>query len=389
MTPTPASPPDKTRSAAKRSVFVGAAALIMFISAIFGFYWFHSSAPIKTVIKLERIHLDRNAVRASGLVQMTPLSLDIERLAILSDEFVEKALDQSAPARSQDQTTGAQLLASLDDDDERDGRNDLSRQVLRYLRVDVGPNSNELLITFPRRIMPDDRSGIDVVNTIIDHYVDLRNRERKRQKDQVLIWADGKLAYWRDTMARLNAEKDDAIATTNRTAPAGQTEIGRLLTLFANATRSAQDEALKKIQGAVDGSSDQQRTPLINSLEQDFATLGHDVERWETIATVVNQPTSSNAADLRRTEMELEIFKEELDMLISSGMLDKPAASVMQKASAVSPISLFQWAVAIPTSAAVSIILAILFALIVFRRSSSQKAESSMLNDPYWPMKRQ
>ena len=227
MTPTPGSPPDKTRSAAKRSVFVGAVALIMFISAIFGFFWFHSSAPIKTVIKLERIHLDRNAVRASDLVQMTPLSLDIERLAILSDEFVEKALDQAAPARSLDQTAKEQMLASLGDDKERRDHNALSRQVLRYLRVDVGPNSNELLVTFPRRIIPDDRSGIDVVNTIIDHYVDLRNRERKRQKDQVLIWADGKLAYWRDTMARLNAEKDEAIASTNETAPVGQTESGQ------------------------------------------------------------------------------------------------------------------------------------------------------------------
>lgn len=381
-------PPAKGSSVAKHPVFVVVVALLLFLSAIFGFSWFRSSAPIKAVVKLERVHLDSSAIRASNLVQITPISPDIERLAILSDDLIAKAIDRSKHARGQ---TGLKPLRSLvipgeGDDEEKSVV--LPKQISRHLRVAAGPNSSELEITLPRQIIEDDQGGIDVVNAMVDLYVELRNRERERQKNQVLVWADGKLAHWNENVTHLNPEGEKTISSIDVPKHAHYTDSGRLLALFTEATRSAQDEARKRIQRANNGTNDERKPPLINHLQQDFTTLARDIRRWENIETSVNQTTGPQVTDLKRSEKELVLFKDDLDKLMSSGLLDQPAAIVMLQASAVPPISLTQWALVIPASAGASIVLAIILALTVFRRSSAQHRESNILDDPYWPMNR-
>ena len=182
------------KTAFQRPVLTVVSALLLFASAVIGSFFYGSTESINAGIEVVRLDLDRDASGPASLVKIAPLSIDAERAALLSDQLINEALETvvtpggRAPSAPSSGAGGRSVDA-----------NALSTAVRKDLRVEAGTRNNVLEISLPFGASEDfgttdDQS--DMVNSIAARYVELRNQERRQQKEQALSWADNKLAYW-------------------------------------------------------------------------------------------------------------------------------------------------------------------------------------------------
>jgi hypothetical protein len=179
--------------------------------------------------------------------------------------------------------------------------------------VDEAARSNELDIVLPARVAD---TPAAIVNSVAARYVELRNQERRQQKEQALVWADNKLAYWQGAIEILKSDAEDA---PDR-APPFETDERRLLDLLMEATRTAQADTLSRIRSTFSVTDDGRRDLSIEILEHDYARLTQDLERLETVVSEAGRaaPSAGETANLTETEEKLSLFKQDLDALISS-----------------------------------------------------------------------
>jgi membrane protein implicated in regulation of membrane protease activity len=202
------------------------------------------------------------------------------------------------------------------------------------------------------------------------------------------------------------AEEDQQPETASRT------DHQKLLDLLLDANKTAQADTLSKIRTTISVADDigQNR---VDALELHYAELAKDIGRLEGLATQLTEQAPplrpENASELRDTENQLAQFKQDLDALISSGVLELPAAAMVSQAAAPRSDGLIhRWAVIVPLAAALSVLLAMILASLLSRyrrRRQPNAAErsagetiprvkeavadnkvSSVLTDPYWPM---
>ncbi len=373
-------------AAFEHPVLVASLALLFFTGALFG----HSllgdifSGPVdkaKTVIEVVRLDLDRDADNPTSLIRTTPLSLDSERKAILSHQLINEALIKAHLDKGWSSPLPADMTA-------------LSSAILEGMSVDQGADANQLDITLSSdAIKSTDHNVVDLVGMIARRYVELRNQERHRQKEQALGWADKKLAYWQGAIEILSSPKPADASGSLTLAAAAQTDSKTLLNFLVDATKFAQTETLSEIQNAFSVTDEWRREQSLKTLELDYSSLSEDLKRLENISTQApqtQQARQTKASNLRDTEEKLALFRKDLDALISSGLLDKPAAIIKMPASAIASqsVSTSRWTVIIAIAAALSILLAMTLTAAISRlRSGDASDRMSVLTDPHWPMK--
>lgn len=383
-------------TACERPVLFAASALLFFVPALFGSTFFGSPERIKAVVDVVRLDLDQDASSPVSLIRATPLAIDIERTAILSDQFIGEALDKMVlgadatlplPSRSSSTTGGRNVGATT-----------LTKTVFQDLRVKAAVETNALELSLSPDVIGPAGHAAEIVNKIATSYVDLRNQERKQQKEEALGWADKKLAYWQGAIEILKPAHVASPSDTVTLAAASPTDSRKLLNFLMDATRSAQADTLSKIRNTVNVTDDQRREHSLNALEYHYTELLQDLERLESISFEVDRASDgqqSKPSNLRDAEEKLTLFKKDLEALISSGLLDSPAAKITSLASAVTTRSLSQWAVIIPLAAALSILLAMALVSIMARwqptharkaATAGLKAGGDVLSDPHWPM---
>ena len=135
----------------------------------------------------------------------------------------------------------------------------------------------------------------------------------------------------------------------------------------------------------------------LDALERDYRALELDAERLATISFDVEQ-LAGQQPSLDEAEQGLARFRDSLDELISSGLLDRPAAAILSPASTTTLRSFSQWAAIVPLAAAISMLLALSlvktvanrqrrgFALGVPDATPSTDSSGDVLSNPYWPM---
>lgn len=377
----------------QRPVLAAVSAVLFFIAAVAVSSWFEQPEQIKSVVDVVRLDLDRDAENPTSLLRKTLLAVDTERTDIQTDRRIGSALDKMflgigtvLPLPSRTASKSGEHTV---------GVSSLTNAVLLGLQVDAGPKTSELVISLSSDIAESTDQAVDIVDKIAAGYADLRNRERKQLKEQVLGWADGKLAFWQDEIDALSREQDTE--PFNNAVSASQTDGTKLLAMIMDATRSAQADTLSKIRHIVSTGDGQQRGQSLDALEFDYTRLVQDLERLERLS-VRAEPTpdrqQTEPPRLKEAEKELALFKKDLDALISSGVLDSPAAKIVATASRTSLTAPLRWAVIAPLAAASSIMLAIILASVVARLQSADgarttttdRADADVLTDPHWPM---
>jgi len=374
------------QAARDHPLLVITAALLLFAAALSANTFWGTTEQARVVVDIERLDVDREATSLSSLIRTPSLSIDVEREAMRSDQLIADALKEMrrGPTAILPLPTRLSLTPNQRDID----MSTFTETVLEKLNIKAGIQINKLEMSLsPDAIKPADNAA-NIVNAIAKSYVDLRNRERKLQKKQALLWADKKLASWQGT---INTLKTKVVRTS-------QTDSSRLLSLFMDATRLAQAETLSKIQNATGQGGDQQPRYALDDLKYDHAMLGQDLEKLERISPQVNQAPDEDetkSSNLKNAKKELALFKEDLEGLVSSGLLDSPAAEIILRAS--SPVrSLIQWYIMVPLAAVLSIMTALGFAFFVSRwkvtrdqlksLGSQSRSGTGVLSDPYWPM---
>ena len=375
----------------EQPVFIVLSACLLFVLALSSVLLLVATERARTIIQIERVDLDRTASDPTSLVRTAPLSLDGERETLLSDSLIRDALKKL-------QGNSADALSFSSSNDGGLELSTLSATVLEDLKVKAAGSEASLVdVSLSPAAATFSGSADDIVNAIAASYVDLRNRERRRQKEQALNWANDKLASLQGTIETLTRFETTApaAAETSSLEDPSQTNSETLLDFFIDATKSAQAETLNRMTTTVSTAiSDQKSVRDLEVLEFDYATLQDDLKRLEGISLQTTRPARENETkpiSLTNAEHDLVRFKKDLDDLMSSGILDSPAATIVQKALPTSSISMLQWNILAPAAAALSILVALALAVARSRWQAArtrQRASAGLeaLSDPYWPM---
>ncbi len=387
------------QTARDRPLLVIIGALLIFAVALACNTFWGTAERVKTVIDIVRLEVDLDTPHPSSLIRAAPLSVDIEREAILSDQLIVDALKETTRGPATTLPLPARISPTADRLDIDSST--LAKAVSSGLNIELADQPNKLEISLLSAAIKPATNAAEIVNAIAANYADLRNQERKQQKEQVTHWADEKLASWQGINNVLKTlDSETARSNLSSAADTSQAESNTLLGLFIDATKLAQSEMLSKIQNAADQTGNQQSEYSLDDLEDDYEMLGEDLEKLERISLQANlvligdrsEPSNSNDAGEERA-----LFMESLGELMSSGILDSPAAKVVLPASSFPGNPLVQWNILVPLAAALSIMIALSFAFIMSRwrgphgqpatfGSKPSPAEGSVLSDPYWPM---
>ncbi|MGI9452443.1 MAG: hypothetical protein ACR2QH_17655 [Geminicoccaceae bacterium] len=362
-------------------LLVAISALLLFAAALVGSRFLGTAERVNTIVDVVRLDLDQDANDPNSLIRTAPLSIDAEREAVLSEELIGDALKKMPRDPASATSDGRDLEISA-----------LTKAILKTLEIKAGVEIDKVEMSLSPDTVEPAVGVADVVNAIAESYIDLRNRERKQQKEEALSWADKKLAYWQGAIDILKASHH---ASSDGSAQTGIaiTDSTRLLGFFMDANRSAQADMLSKIENTVSTVSDQPSEISLYDLEHDYTTLQQDLKKLERVLLRVNYVSDDDAAkpsNLKDAEENLALFKKDLEGLISSGVLDQPAAKIVLPAKTPPWGSLLQWNILVPLAGALSIMIALALAFVTsrWRGSGTQRAagEPGVLSDPYWPM---
>ena len=368
-------------AARDRPRLVAVSALVLFAAALVGSRFLGTAEGVNAIVDVTRLDLDHDANDPNSLIRTAPLSIDVEREAVLSDQLIGAALNKLSrdPASAISDEHGLEMPA-------------LTNALIKNLDVKAGIEIDKVEMSLSSDAIEPAVGVADVVNAIAQGYVDLRNRERKQQKEEALDWADKKLAYWQGAI--------DILRTSHSASPDGSAQLGvgmtdstRLLGFFMDANRSAQADMLNKIENTVGTVDDQPSEFSLDDLEHDYTTLQLDLKKLERVSLRVDHVSDDGAAkpsNLRDAEENLALFKKDLEGLISSGVLDQPAAEIVLPANAPPWRPLLQWKIMVPLAAALSMTVALALAFVTsrWRGPGTQRAadQPGVLSNPYWPM---
>lgn len=380
----------KARATLPYYAFVTIVALLFFTSSLIGLVWYQSKEPIKAVVSVERLHLDKSADRMSDLVSVVDLSLDVERGTI--HKLVRDALKQGGADRN---GNGENSLKSLALGETGIATEEIAlsvEKILEKLRVDPAPGMSGLEISLPNHSFSADRGHVDLVDGIAALYVDFRNQERSQQRDQADIWADHLKADRLEVVTQLNTIRDymrNGIAADTSGRP---TAGVKLLGFSTKVARSAQAGLLVEIHQVINPDDQEEGQRDVGLLSQEYTILTNEVKRLENFSPLASQSLDQVTRELGRAEEALGGFKDDVKSFKTSGLLSKPAASLVAGAYATPPISPTQWTIVFALAAILSTALAIVLATVIFRHRRSEDSkdvtDTSMLTDPFWPMGR-
>lgn len=379
------------QNASERPFLVAISALLFFVCGVVGNIFLGSSERVGTVIDTVRLDLNQNTDSPASLINTQPLSIDGERADILSDQLIGKAIDQVfAPPSSDSFSETGQRDVDLAIVDPAM----MSATVLKGLSVDASLGANEFEISLEPDAVEASEQAVLIVNAVARNYVDLRNQERRQQKEQALAWADRQLAYWQAAIDILRPDSEANVLETVTLAQPPSTDGEKLHGLLLDATKSAQADMLSEIRNTMNLAEASKRKQAIDVLEYNYAKLAKDLERLESVSFQGGQETKPS--NLQKAEEKLALFKDDLDKLISSGLLDQPAATIILPAVASQTRPLLHWGVAMPLAAALGILLALILASLITRWKSGNTGKKgvvdigpslNVLANPHWPMK--
>ena len=359
--------------------------LLIFGCALLGNSLFGRQEPVTALVDVVRIDLDRKATNPDAIILDKPLSVDAERKTLLSAEVVDQALGGTGET-DQDRSSPVSPAA--------EGSARLKAAIRQHLRIDGTANESILELTLDPLASGIGDQATPVLNKIADHYAGLRNREREQQKEEVLSWADTRLADWQSTIQQLQADVARDMQV-ERSTDGLETDGRRLIAFLIGATRSAHDETMRGMFKATTVADEQQGNRSPDVLERDLSAFLRDLARLETISqtfALTSEQRQKTLSNLAEAEDQLLDFKHDLDDLISTGLLDSPAAKVILPASTPRLSPVVSWAVAVPAAAVLSIMAGFALALLASGRQSRgavlvdmNATDADVLANPHWP----
>lgn len=369
-----------------RLAFQIISALAFFGLAMAGNIYFVQPQPVRAIIEVERLDLDQTAETPSSFVRKTSFSPDQERDDLLNEAWIEEVLASHPSSRN-----GRDKPADIDT---------LTRTVSDRMAVDAVAGEETLALSFSPGAFETRETAKWVLEAIATGHVDRRNQERERQKQATNRWAETKLAERQAAIETLYAidEAKELAATPGNVAVS--TDDQTLHRFFLNATKDAQTDQLGTLRTMLGADDAGRQASSIKRVEREYSDLSEDLERLETISfSALGSGTPvGEQSPLQAAEAKLFDFTFELDQLVSSGVLDKPAASLIEPPEVNGGVDArLPWGAAIPLAAAASIMLTLLataiasFALSMITAGGRGDAEpdprDDVLRDPYWPLK--
>lgn len=358
-------------------LFVGAA---LFLNVQFA-----TTLPAEAVVHVERVDLDAAADNPASLIRPRPFSIDDERSVLLSDRTITGAVEQAFLSSK---------AADLSENINTLGLDHAARSAALRIGLNINARTDDDQLTIslqPNKLKTRDQA-VEIVDAIAVDYIERRNQERDEQKQQALNWAEKQLENRYTALEALRIGSTSGAATTMLQTVSLSTEEPRLYGFLTDAIETAQSETLETLGGVLQANGADTQGNLIERLERDFNGLSKELEYLRSISPATSTDQDSGPDGLLEAEQALSAFADDWDQLITSGQLERPAATIVQVASSQpayrTPIP---WSVAVPLAAAMGLFVALCLITLIStgdgQRRDQSDPESGVLRDPYWPMK--